>query len=412
VIGPYGERIEIQMRTSEMHRIAEEGIAAHWRYKEGGKGDDKADQKIMWLRHMLEWQKEVEDSKEYIDLVKVDLFPDDVYVFTPNGEVLSFPKGATPVDFAYRIHTEVGHQCAGAKVNGQIVPLDYEMKSGDRIEIITQKDHLPNRDWLKMVKTGTAKAKIRQWLKKQQHDQSFAAGKTLAEKELRRYKLSYSKAEKEGYLESAAKSLGFKNVDNLIAALGYGKLSMTLFLQEVVPKEMQDESLRPKESALDKILRPISKRQRGGIKIKNIDNVLFRLARCCSPLPGEKVVGFVTRGRGITVHAVDCIELELLDDERMVDVEWDLPGKTNMQQAQINLEVNNRTGMLADTSQAIAAQKVNIAKVVSQPLKNGVVSLNFTVEVEDITQLKDVMKKLKKLKGVQAVHRVRRSFTG
>ena len=412
VVGPYGERIEIQMRSHEMHRIAEEGIAAHWRYKEGGQSDEKADQKIMWLRQMLEWQKEVEDSKEYIDLVKVDLFPDDVYVFTPQGEVLPFPKGATPIDFAYRIHTEVGHRCAGAKVNGLIVPLDYELQSGDRIEIITKDGHIPNRDWLKVVKTGTAKAKIRQWIKKQQHDQSVVTGKTLAEKELRKYKMSYSRSEKDGLFEKASKSLGYKSVENMIAALGYGKLSMTLFLQEVVPPEKQDGHLKPKETALDKLLRPITKRKTSGIKIKNIDDVLFRLARCCSPLPGEKVTGFVTRGRGITVHAFDCQELKLLDKERLLEVEWDLSDAKAMQRANIMLDVTNRPGMLAEISQAIASEKVNISKVNSQTLKDGAAQINFMVEVVSITELNDVIKRLKKLKGVIDARRVRRTFTG
>ncbi len=409
VIGPYGERIEIQMRTIEMHRFAEEGIAAHWRYKEGGADDEKADKKINWLRQMLEWQKEVEDSAEYIDLVKVDLFPDDVYVFTPLGEVLSFPKGSTPIDFAYRIHTEVGHKCAGAKVNEQIVSLDYQLKSGDRIEIITKQDHVPSRDWLKLVHTGTAKAKIRQWLKVEQHEQSYSAGKTLAEKELKRYKMSFAKSEKEGRLEKAAKKLGFKNVDNLVAALGYGKLSMMAFLQEVVPAEKREGELTPKETALDRILRPIIRRQKSGIKIKNIDNLLFGLAKCCSPLPGEKIVGFVTRGRGITVHSKECPELQNLDEERKVEVSWDLSDSKAIQHAVIALEVEDKPGMLADISQVIAGQKVNIAQVTTQNLKDMGVLLNFTVEVASIDELSSVMKKLEKVKGVVHVSRQKRS---
>ena len=407
VIGPYGERIDIQIRTQEMHSVAEEGIAAHWRYKEGGGADEKADKKIIWLRQMLEWQKEVEDSREYIDLIKVDLFPDDVYVFTPNGDVLSFPKGATPIDFAYRIHTEVGHKCAGAKVNGQIVPLDYIMISGDRVEITTKEGHLPSRDWLKIVKTGTAKAKIRYWLKRQQHKESLTAGKTIAEKELRRYKLSYPKLEKEGAFEKAASKLNFKNVENMIAALGYGKLSTTVFLQEVVPPEKWDGALGPKETALDKILRPITQRKHVGIKIKDIDNVLFRRAQCCSPLPGEHVTGFVTRGRGITVHSKGCHELNALDENRFIEVEWDQAHKHHVQRATIASDVNDRPGMLAEMSQVIAAEKVNITDVTSISEKNTKVVLRFTLEVTDIAQLQSLMKKLNKVKGVINTKRVR-----
>jgi len=410
VIGPYGERIEVQMRTIEMNRFAEEGVAAHWRYKEGGAQDEKADKKISWLKKVFEWYKEADDSEDFLDLFKVDLFPDEVCVFTPNGDVHSFPKGATPIDFAYKIHTEVGHKCAGAKVNEQIVALDYQLKSGDRIEIITKEDHVPSRDWLKLVHTGTAKAKIRNWIKIQQHEQSFIAGKALAEKELRRYKMSFSKAEKDGHFETAAEKMGFKNVDNMIAALGYGKLSMTAFLQEVVPEDKQTGDLKPKENALDRILRPIIQRQRSGIKIENIDNVLFRLARCCSPLPGEKVIGFVTRGRGITVHTVDCSELGSLDEERKVEVDWDLSDKKAIQRAQINLEVRNSTGMLAEISNIIASQKVNIADVVTQDQKDIGILLSFIVEVTGIEELSRLMKKLEKVKGVIKVSRIKRAL--
>jgi GTP diphosphokinase / guanosine-3',5'-bis(diphosphate) 3'-diphosphatase len=415
VIGPFGERIEIQMRTREMHSVAEEGVAAHWRYKEGGKSDAKADQKIVWLRQMLDWQKEVEDSKEYIDLVKVDLFPDDVYVFTPAGEVLSFQKGATPIDFAYRVHTDVGHRCSGAKVNGQIVPLDYQLKSGDRIEIITSKDHVPSRDWLKIVRSGRAKAKIRAWLKSEQHEQSLLAGRSMAEKELRRLKLSLAKVEKAGALDKAATKLGFKTPDAMMAALGYGKLSKTLFIQEVIPKEMLDDDNLPKESVLDKILRPITRKERGGIKIRGIDNVLFRLAKCCSPVPGEKVVGFVTRGRGITVHATDCNEIAALDEERLVEVEWDLADKTSTQRTGLGVIVSDRPGMLADISQVIAALKVNISDVTTSKEKDGRIRLDFHLEIKNIGELKDVIKMVATVKGVLEVERVRslvRVFSG
>ena len=412
VIGPYGERIEVQIRTDEMHQVAEEGIAAHWRYKEGSRADEKADKKIIWLRQMLEWQKEVEDSREYIDLIKVDLFPDEVYVFTPRGDVLSLPKGATPIDFAYRIHTEVGHKCAGAKVNGHMVSLDTELKSGDRVEVRTKEDHVPSRDWLKVVKSGNAKAKIRAWLKQQQHDESFLAGKSMAEKELRRYKTSYGKMEKEGKLAEAAQKLGFKNIENLVAGLGYGKLSMTVFLQEVIPPEKWDGAIGVKESKLERLLRPITQRQQVGIKIKDIDNVLFRRAQCCGPLAGEKVVGYVTRGRGITVHSRDCNEVKVLDENRLVEVEWDLSKSHLLQRTMITIEVSDRPGMLADISQIIATNKVNIVDVSVSPEKDGRVLLAFTVEVQDIKQLDDLFKNLGRVKGVLEVRRRRSPLEG
>jgi GTP pyrophosphokinase len=411
VIGPYGERIEIQMRTNEMHRFAEEGIAAHWRYKEGGPGDAKADKKITWLRQMLDWQKEVEDSREYIDLVKVDLFPDEVYVFTPNGEVLALPKGATPVDFAYRIHTQVGDRCSGATVNDQIVPLSHALQSGDRVSILTREDHKPSRDWLKSVKTSKARAKIRQWLKKEQHEQSYVAGKAMADKELRKYKMTFPRAEKDGLIEKAATKLNYKNNETMVAALGYGIMTMTQFLMEVVPEELQTGDLKPKESALDRLLRPITQRKRSGIKIKDIDNVLFRLANCCSPLPGENVTGFVTRGRGITVHALECAELQILDSERMVEVEWDLGTTRTVQHAILQLDVSNRTGMLAEISQVIAGEKVNISDVTTRSLDSGEAQIDLTIEVTDISEMKSLMKKVEKVKGVLMARRLRRSLS-
>lgn len=407
VIGPYGERIEIQMRSREMHKVAEEGIAAHWRYKEGGVSDAKADKKIAWLRQLLDWQKEVEDSTEYIDLVKIDLFPDEVYVFTPQGDVLSFQKGSTPIDFAYSIHTEVGDKCAGAKVNGQIVSLDYQLKSGDKIEIITQKGHVPNRDWLNIVKSGKAKAKIRSWLIKQQHQQSLAAGKAIADKGLRRYKMRLPKFEKDGTLDKVAEKLGFKSSENMLAALGYGKLSLTLFLQEVVPPEIMDDRLKPKETPLDKILRPITSKEQGGIKIRDIDNILFRIAKCCSPLPGEKVVGFVTRGRGITVHSLSCPEVKNQDEERLVDVKWDLANTEIRQRANLKIDVTNKPGMLADISQAIATEKVNISDVHSVEMGEGRAILMVSVDIRNVNELDGLMKKVRHVKGVLDIHRIR-----
>ncbi len=403
VIGPKGERMEVQIRTFEMHRVALYGIAAHWRYKEGGAAD-KDGQKFDWLRQIIEWHRETDDPRTFLASLKTDLFSDEVYVFTPAGDVLSFPKGATPIDFAYRIHTQVGHTCVGAKVNGRMVPLKYQLQSGDRLEIITKKDQHPNRDWLQIVKTSTAKQKIRSFLKEEEHERSLSAGRTILEKELARYKISLNKLEKSGKLDEIAQKYHYKKAEAMLAGIGYGKMSSKYVLQEVV--EPDKLATGPIESPIDRLLRPLKRKKPGGIKIHGVDDVLFRMAKCCNPVPGEEIIGFVTRGRGITVHAADCPHALDLDEERRVDVEWDVGAAgAKAVSTHIDVIVVDQAGILAEITRVIGELEINIHEIHSKSLQDSTVDLKFIVEITHIDRLAKLMDSLRKIKGVLSVQR-------
>jgi GTP pyrophosphokinase len=307
VIGPYGERIEIQIRTHEMHEIAEEGIAAHWKYKEGKALGEVDDKRFTWLRQLLEWQRDLKDDAEFIESVKVDLFPHEVYVFTPKGAVKQFPVGATPVDFAYSVHSDVGNHCSGAKVNGKIVPLRYELRSGDTVEIMTSPNQKPSKDWLKLVKTSRAKTKIRQWFTNEEREKSINLGKEILEKEFRKFSLQQTKLIKSGDLARVASEFSFQGVDDLIAAVGYGKVTANQIIGKILPQErLEQQREEQEEGRLKHLFKKITRGPKDALLIKGIDNVMVRYAGCCNPLPGDKVVGFITRGRGVTIHAADC----------------------------------------------------------------------------------------------------------
>jgi GTP pyrophosphokinase len=404
VIGPKNERMEVQIRTQEMHRIAELGVAAHWRYKAGG-GLDRDARQFEWLRQIMEWHKEADDPRAFLSGLKMDLFTDEVYVFTPKGDVINLPKGATPLDFAYRIHSGVGATCYGARVNGRMVPLKYELASGDRVEILTKKDQRPSRDWLQIVKTATARSKIRNYLKDEEHDHSLQAGRAMLEKELDRYKISLSKLEKSGDLNKAAAKLNYKDGEAMLVGLGYGKLSIKYVLAELVDPTMLQEG--PSESAIDRLLRPLKRKKAGGIKIQGIDDVLFRMAKCCSPVPGEPVIGFVTRGRGITVHAADCAVAHDQPEERQVEVEWDIGRETKTAPAEIMVRVQDRKGVLADVTSVINTMEINIEEIHSTHRSDDAVDLHFILQVRDIEQLNRLMLEARKVKGVIGVERVR-----
>ncbi len=404
VVGPKGERMEVQLRTQEMHRVAIFGIAAHWRYKEGGAAD-KDGQKFDWLRQIMEWHRETEDPRAFLAGLKTDLFADEVYVFTPKGDVLAFPKGATPIDFAYRIHTQVGHSIVGAKANGRMVPLRYEMQSGERIEVLTRKDQKPSRDWLQFVKTSTAKQKIRSYLKEEELERSLAAGRTMLEKELARYKLTLGKLEKSGDLQRIAEKYNYRTVESLLAAVGYGKLSTKYVLQEIVePDKLEAGAV---ESTIDRLLRPLKRKKPESIKIQGIDDVLFRMAKCCSPVPGEAIVGFVTRGRGITVHTADCAIAGTLDEERRVEVEW---GETNDQKTvatTVAVTVQDRAGMLASITNVIGAQEINIHEIHSKNQPDQAAEIHFVLEINHIQQLNKLLSEIGKIRGVISAKRLR-----
>ncbi|MDP8224961.1 MAG: bifunctional (p)ppGpp synthetase/guanosine-3',5'-bis(diphosphate) 3'-pyrophosphohydrolase [Candidatus Lernaella stagnicola] len=404
VIGPKSERMEVQIRTWEIHRVAELGIAAHWRYKSGG--PDRDGKEFGWLRQIMEWHKESDDPRAFLSGLKMDLFSEEVYVFTPKGDVLNFPKGATPLDFAYRIHTQVGHTTVGAKVNGRIVPLRYELQSGDRVEIVTRKDQTPSRDWLQLVKTGTARAKIRAFLKAEERERSLAAGRQMLEKALLKYKVSLNRMERSGRLREVAEKFNFRDADTMVASLGYGKLSVKYILAELVePEKLETE---PEESAFDRLLRPLKRRKAGGIKIHGIDDVLFRMAKCCNPVPGEAVVGFVTRGQGISVHRADCLNALDQPEERRVDVEWDLSGDTKTVPTEIMVTVSDRKGVLAEITNRLAMMEVNIHEIHSgKSTSEESVELHFLLPIRDIAQLDKILQDIRKLPGVLAASRMR-----
>jgi len=407
VIGPYGERIEIQIRTHEMHKIAEEGIAAHWKYKEGRIVEEADDKRFIWLRQLLEWQKDLKDSAEFIETVKVDLFPNEVYVFTPKGEVKQLPRGATPVDFAYTIHSDVGNRCTGAKVNGKIVPLKYEFRSGDTVEIMTSPNQKPSKDWLKFVKTSRAKTKIRQWFKTEEREKSIILGKELFEKELRKYNLQLAKLIKSGELSKVASEFSFQEVDDIIAAVGYGKLTANQIIGKILPPEKLEQKEEQEEGRLKRIIQKVTRSSpRDALLIKGVDNIVVRYAGCCNPLPGDKVVGFITRGRGVTIHASDCKNVMDNDPNRKVEVEWDST-KEYIYPVRIRIYSEDKKGMLAEISTSISSNEANItnARVETTDEKKAIGT--FEVEIRDLTHLKKVIKGLEKIKGVNRVERLR-----
>jgi GTP pyrophosphokinase len=408
VIGPYGERIEIQIRSVEMDRTAEYGIAAHWKYKEGKAvpAGDGEELKFAWLRQLLDWQKEFKDPKEFIQMFKVDLFPDEVYVFTPRGEVKQFPKGASPIDFAYSIHTDIGQQCIGAKVNGKIVPLKYQLQSGDIIEIITASDHRPSWDWLNMVKTSRARAKIRQWIKGEEQKRSLSLGREICEKEFRRYGLNFSKLLKSEEMSGMAKEFGLLSIDELIAQVGYGKISPRSLIGKLLPNEKLEEKTDEKKEGQPAQLRKMAKGSPGGILIKGIPDVLVHFARCCSPLPGDEIQGFITRGRGVTIHAIDCPNILRSDSQRLISAQWDL-GQKAIHPARVKVVGNDERGLLAEISSSLSSADVNITNAHVETTVDKKALCIFGIEVNDLKHLEGALKALRKIKNVIQVERLR-----
>ncbi len=406
VIGPYGERIEIQIRTQEMHKIAEEGIAAHWKYKEGKAFQEADDKRFTWLRQLLEWQRDLKDDAEFIESVKVDLFPHEVYIFTPKGAVKQFPLGSTPIDFAYSIHSDIGNHCVGAKVNGKIVPLKYQFQSGDTAEILTSPNQKPSKDWLKFVKTSRAKTKIRQWFKTEEREKSIILGKEILEKELRKYNLQQTKLFKSGDLAKVASEFSFQGVDDLIAAVGYGKVTANQIIGKIIPQETLQQKEEQEEGGLKRLLQKITRSPKDALLIKGIDNVLVRYAGCCNPLPGDKVVGFITRGRGVTIHAADCQNAMDDDPHRRVEVEWDST-KEYSYPVRIRVYSDDKKGLLAEISNSISSNEANITNARVDTTDEKTAIGTFELEIRDLNHLKKVIKGLEKIKGVHRVERMR-----
>jgi GTP pyrophosphokinase len=399
VIGPYGEKIEIQIRTHEMHQIAEEGIAAHWKYKEGTVFDAKEDKIFAWLRRIIEWQQDLKNSKEFMEVFKIDLFPDEVYVFTPKGDVRELPKGATPVDFAYTIHSNLGHKCIGAKVNNKIVPLRYALKSGDTIEILTNSTHKPSKDWLGFVATSKAKMKIRQWIKTEQRERSIELGKALIEKELAKHDMSFNKMFKSDELLSIAKDFSFETENDLFASVGYGLYTALTVLGKVIP-----ESKKP--SRLKNLIHTIKRTKDTSIKIEGVDGLVVKLAQCCNPIPGDSIFGFITRGRGLTVHVEDCPNVHTFDEQRTIKVSWEL-NKDLTYPVKLRISGDDRKGLLTEISNILSSAKINIrsAKAMSYPDRSA--AALYEIDVGHMSQLQKLIKSIQKIKGIRAVERIR-----
>ncbi|MDH4163935.1 MAG: bifunctional (p)ppGpp synthetase/guanosine-3',5'-bis(diphosphate) 3'-pyrophosphohydrolase [Nitrospirota bacterium] len=407
VIAPKGERVEFQIRTEEMHRLAEEGIAAHWRYKEKSAVSQREEQQFAWLRQLLEWQRELPDAREFMDTVKGDLFPDVVYVFTPKGDVRELPQGSTPVDFAYAVHTDIGHQCVGAKINGKIVPIKHVLQNGDRIEVITQTGHTPSRDWLKFVKTSKARARIKAWVKTEERRRSILLGKELLEKDLRKHDLNPSKVFKSEDLPRVAQELSNNTVDDLLAAIGYGKVSAHMVANKLAPDRPHIEPI-PKKPLKKPAPSGEKKSQGSGMKIGGMDEMLFHLSKCCNPVPGDKVVGFITRGRGISVHTSDCPNVSEMsfDKERLIEVTWG-EFRQGGHSVRITVRTQDRPGLLASVSSSISAAEANIthAEVTTNQDKEAV--LNFTIDINNVEHLNRIIKSIESVDGVLDVKRVK-----
>lgn len=409
VVGPHGVRMEVQIRTTEMHRVAEDGIAAHWKYKTGGAIDNKEDKRFAWLRQLLEWQHELKDSDEFMESLKVDLFPEEVFVFTPKGDIKNFSMGATVVDLAYAVHTDVGNRCTGAKVNGKMVQLKYQMRSGDVVEIITSQNHHPSKDWLSFVTSSRAKTRIRHWIKTDERAVSIAMGREFCEKEFGKHGLEFGKMLKSGELERIAKeAFSVAGAESLLAAIGYGKISVQQLLGKILPPAM----LAPKKVSafkrmFDKI-NPASKPEKTSpVVVKGVEDVMVKFAKCCNPLPGDEIVGFITHGQGVAVHAAGCSSLLQIDMDRRIDVAWDKKEKMT-RPVRIEVVCRNEKGLLADMSNVIKAADANISDLRIRTIQDNKAVCTFEIEVTDLTHLKNIIKLLGKVKKVLKVERVKR----
>jgi guanosine-3',5'-bis(diphosphate) 3'-pyrophosphohydrolase len=406
VIGDEGHPFEVQIRTREMHRIAEEGIAAHWKYKEGRTGYNKDDDSFAWLRQLLEWQQEVKDPHEFLNSLKLDLYPEEVYCFTPAGEVKTLPRGATPIDFAYAIHTEVGHQCVGARVNGKIVPLRYRLRNGDIIEILTAAGHHPSRDWLALTVTNKARAKIRHYLNTAEKLQAVEIGKKHFDRELKRYDLSVKKLEPQK-VEALAHDLGVgSKVEDLFAAVGYGKLSMRQVLARLLPPERLEAPAPEKPTPLTDAVKRLLRVGEDRITVKGSGELLIYRAKCCNPIMGEPIVGYITRGKGVSVHSQSCPNVTNLmyDPERRIAVEWERGGDAAYE-VRISVEVEDRPGLLAAITAVLASTNTDIRNAEARTFDDRTAAIDLTLRIQDLKHLEKVVKSIRGVSGVIDVER-------
>ncbi len=407
VISERGFPFEVQIRTAEMHRTAEEGIAAHWKYKEGRVGAGRDEQYFLWIRQLLEWQQEVRDPQEFLQNLKIQLYPDEVYIFTPKGEVKALPRDATPVDFAYSIHTDIGHQCVGARINGKMVPLRTKLRNGDIVEIVTSAGHKPSRDWLTFVVTSRARGKIRHFIQSEEKVRSIELGRKLFEKEARRFGLNAkSLVEADGFPKAVAE-YGLSKPEEAFAAIGYGKLSAKLVLSRLVPQGQLKET--PEAGKIASVVRRVLGNGDEKIRVRGVDDLMVFRARCCNPIRGEQIVGYITRGKGVSVHAASCPNVEslLYDPERRIEVEWDKGADGAPYTVRLNIQVEDRRGILADVSAKIAGINTNIRNVEAQ-VNDQMGRIDMTVEISDLKHLQKVIKSLRSIEGVLDVERAAR----
>lgn len=401
VIGPEGERIEVQIRTHEMDQVARSGIAAHWSYKEGKTYNQNSGETYAWIQNLVENQANSSSPEEFMENVRIDLFPDEVYVFTPRGDVISLPKGATPIDFAYAIHTEIGNQCTGAKVNGKIVPLVYDLKTGDTCEVVVTKGHKPSKDWLQFVKTVKARSRIKHWIKSQEHERSLSLGKELCEKAFRKHSLNFNKLFTSPEMEEAAKAFGLKTPEELIINVGYGKLTPVQLVHKFKEPEKEKEA-----SILNRLIGRSKKKKTGdGVIVRGIDDILIKFGKCCQPVPGDPIVGYITQGQGVTVHRSSCPNALTMNPERSVDVVWDTQSKDTFP-VEILVTSYDQMGLLAEITTNISKNGANILTANTQRREDQMYDSQFTLGVQDTEHLRRVMSSLKKLKCVQSVVRL------
>lgn len=420
VLGPDGEPLEIQIRTKEMHRTAEFGIAAHWKYKEGkiDPNESDMDKKLSWLRQMMEWQKDVSDPTEFMESLKIDLFVNQVFVFTPKGDVIELPAESTPLDFAYKVHSGVGNRCIGAKVDGRIVPLDYKLKNGNIVEVMTSSNsNGPSRDWLNIVKSSHAKNKIRQWFKKERREENIEKGKEILERETKRQGFPIGDFLKHKYLVQVAKLVTQGSEDDLYAALGYGGITLSQVMPRLKEKYEADNHKLKEEKIQERIQektiqKSAQKKKTGnqGVHVKGIDNILIRFAKCCNPLPGDDIVGYITKGRGVSIHRSDCPNT-LNDDDasrgRLIDVEWDVDKNKNKNfEAEIQIKAIDRRGLFTDVSRILADEKITVNGINARTSKDGTAIMNVVLEVLSKEQLKSIMNQIRRVEGVIDIFRL------
>ena len=405
VIGPEGEPLEVQIRTWEMHRTAEYGVAAHWLYKEAKqKSTPVFKDRLSWVRQIMEWQQESTDAQEFMESLKMDLFSDVVFVFTPKGDVIELPANSVPLDFAYRIHTEVGNRCIGAKVNGKIVPLDHKLKTGDIVEILTSKhSYGPSQDWLKIAQSSNARSKIRNWFKKERREENVVKGREAVEREIKKQGFDVEHVLTEKAIETAANKFNFNGEEEMMAAVGYGGITAAQIVTRLTEKIRKEAELKEELPEVKATPKP-RKKPAQGVRVKGVDNLLVRFSRCCNPVPGDQIIGFVTRGRGVSVHRADCLNVATDEEDRLISVEWE---ETSDQSFNVDLEITgmDRRGLMNDVLQVIAESKTNLTAVSGKVQKNRMAVIDISISVRNVEHLHTVVERVKRVKDIYSVQR-------